>query len=268
MRIESEPRLMLHADREQLTQAITNLVTNARDAMGDGGLLTIRAARNVPQQAALREPERFASIAVSDTGVGITEQMKTQMFEPLFTTKRNTGGTGLGLNVVHQIARAHGGTVFVESEPGQGATLHLLIPASTAVAEEAPAQAKRANLRRLMIVEDDPAVAAALIELATTLGLQVVHFATAAATIESFDARHCEVALLDIGLPDLDGTQLALMLWHLAPNLPVVFMTGHSEKELLPSSVAHRTTLLRKPFDATAMMIALGQAMTLVPLQA
>ncbi|HEX7832167.1 MAG TPA: ATP-binding protein [Thermoanaerobaculia bacterium] len=262
VRIVSEPKLTLHADREQLTQAITNLATNARDAMPHGGELTITAERRVPPNTTVRDPERFAHIAVTDTGPGITDQVKARMFEPLFTTKRGAGGTGLGLNVVHQIARAHGGSVYVESELAKGATFHLLIPASTATVEEAPAPVTGAPLRDMMIVEDDPVVAAALIELATTLGLRVVHYPTAAAAIERFDEKPPEVALLDIGLPDLDGTQLAQMLWRLAPELPVVFMTGHSDKQLLPSAVAHRATLLRKPFDATTLMDALTRAVS------
>ncbi|HEX7807456.1 MAG TPA: PAS domain S-box protein, partial [Thermoanaerobaculia bacterium] len=122
VRIVSEPKLTLHADREQLTQAITNLATNARDAMPHGGELTISAERRVPPNTTVRDPERFAHIAVTDTGPGITDQVKARMFEPLFTTKRGAGGTGLGLNVVHQIARAHGGSVYVESELAKGAT--------------------------------------------------------------------------------------------------------------------------------------------------
>ncbi|MGN6185286.1 MAG: response regulator, partial [Thermoanaerobaculia bacterium] len=83
-----------------------------------------------------------------------------------------------------------------------------------------------------------------------------------ATAIERFDEKKPEVALLDIGLPDLDGTQLAQMLWRIAPELPVVFMTGHSDKELLPSNVAHRAELLRKPFDATTLMNALTRAVS------
>jgi PAS domain S-box-containing protein len=260
--IECEPRLTLLADGEQLAQAITNLATNARDAMPRGGVLAVRARRRVPE-GSVRDPHRYADIAVHDTGLGISEEVKARMFEPLFTTKRGSGGTGLGLNVVYQIARAHGGTVSVESEIGSGATFHLLIPKSTAVVEERQPEPKPASLREVMIVEDDPAVATALIELATTLGLQVVHYSTAAAAIERFDENHPEVALLDIGLPDIDGTQLALMLWRLQPELPIVFMTGHSEKQLLPTAVAHRATLLRKPFDATTLMNALSHAVEL-----
>jgi two-component system cell cycle sensor histidine kinase/response regulator CckA len=260
--IECQPKLMLNADREQLTQALTNLATNARDAMPRGGTLTITATRDVPPNAAVREPERFAHIAVRDTGLGIPEEVQRRMFEPLFTTKRGSGGTGLGLNVVYQIARAHGGSIFVESEIGQGATFHLVIPASTEAVPDSPQQTNSATLKELMIVEDDPIVAAALIELATTLGLRVVHYPTAATAIERFDEKKPEVALLDIGLPDLDGTQLAQMLWRLEPELPIVFMTGHSDKELLPSDVASRAEVLRKPFDATTLMDALTRAVS------
>ncbi|HEX2831993.1 MAG TPA: ATP-binding protein [Thermoanaerobaculia bacterium] len=260
--VECQPKLMLHADREQLAQAITNLLTNARDAMPGGGRITIRASRDVPPHAAIRDRERFAHISVEDTGLGISDEVKARMFEPLYTTKRGSGGTGLGLNVVHQIARAHGGSVFVESEIGHGATFHLIVPASAELAPETPAQTSNATLKELMIVEDDPIVAAALIELATTLGLRVVHFPTAATAIERFDEKKPEVALLDIGLPDLDGTQLALMLWRLQPELPVVFMTGHSDKELLPTNVASRAEVLRKPFDATTLMNALTRAVS------
>lgn len=260
--IVCQPKLVLLADREQLKQAIINLAMNSRDAMPRGGNLTITADRKIPSMAAVRKDEHFAHIAVTDTGLGITDEVKSRMFEPLFTTKRGSGGTGLGLNVVYQIARAHGGSVFVESEAGQGATFHLLIPASTEIVEEAPPAVTTFTLKELMIVEDDPVVAAALIELATTMGLQVVHYPTAATAIERFDEKKPEVALLDIGLPDLDGTQLAQMLWRIAPELPVVFMTGHSDKELLPSNVAHRAELLRKPFDATTLMNALTRAVS------
>jgi CheY-like chemotaxis protein len=259
LRIEAEPQLMLLGDSEQLCQAVTNLVTNARDAMPQGGTLTIEASRTLPSSAPVDASHAMAVISVRDTGLGIAEDVKTKMFEPLFTTKKSSGGTGLGLNVVHQIARAHGGTVFAESEAGDGSVFHLLIPISDALpAVKEKAEAK-VPVRDVLIVEDDPGVASALLELARTMGLRVVHYATAAAAIEHFDGRS-EVALLDIGLPDLDGTQLARMLWTLSPTLPVVFMTGHSDKELLPPAVAERASLLRKPFDASTLMDALTKA--------
>ncbi len=129
------------ADANQLAQVLSNLVSNARDAMPGGGTLTVharqpRAGETFPF-GVVAEPERYAQISVSDTGIGMSEEVVTHIFEPLYTTKRN-GGTGLGLPVVHQVVSRHKGAIFVTTRPGEGTTFHLFLPAGSTSQTEDP----------------------------------------------------------------------------------------------------------------------------------
>jgi len=238
------------ADREQIDQVLANLATNARYAMPDGGRLTL----SVEQDGA------FAHFRVADDGQGMGSE-SARIFEPFFTTRR-TGGTGLGLPVAQQIVHRHGGTIYAESTPGRGSVFHFLLPLaesttnpealSNGVADAAP--------RRLLLVEDDEAVAAGLQAVLDVAGHEIV------LAINGLDAKQrlaffrADAVILDIGLPDIDGVALYSELTAVRPGLPVVFSTGHGDASKLQHllSLPH-VAFLQKPYASDELLTQIAR---------
>jgi two-component system cell cycle sensor histidine kinase/response regulator CckA len=241
------------ADSLQLSQLFTNLITNAVDAMPDAGRLTVHAravaAGGVFPFGVVPDADRFVHISVEDTGTGIEPELLRHVFDPLFTTKRN-GGTGLGLAVTHQIVTRHGGSIFVESTLGIGTTFHIFLPRGEQpeAAREGPAkkeQIQRLNLQ-LLLVEDEPLIADGLTEQLRMEGFAVRVATTGAEALADSGQPPCDLVVLDIGLPDMDGREVASRLRQSRPNLPIILATGHGNSKLVGSDA--RMRLLRKPF--------------------
>ena len=245
-----EPALRVHGDRAQLHQVLVNLLLNARDAMPDGGVVTIAARRE----------ERFVHVSVADSGCGVDEETRRHIFEPLFTTKSN--GTGLGLAVAHQVVQRHGGTIFVESAAGAGATFHLFIPIAEGGGEmpvtSAPPPPAPARARHVLLVDDDEVVVAGLVALLELEGMRVDVAGNGAEALAALRRATPDVVLLDVGLPDMGGTEVFARIAQMYAELPVVFSTGHADTARLEELAEHRrVTSLLKPYDLGTLLEAI-----------
>jgi signal transduction histidine kinase/CheY-like chemotaxis protein len=246
-------------DRNQLQSAILNIASNARDAMPDGGTLSIRVSE-VRSEAG----ERMATISVSDTGAGMDADTASRIFEPFFTTKKTGQGTGLGLSQVYGFATQSGGEVFVDSEPGHGTTVTLLLPCSeggvTAAphAEEPvlPAQPRA----EILVVEDNEDVGQFAETLLTELGHSVTLATSGEEALELARAREFDVVFSDVVMPGMGGLRLAERLAEEKPELPVVLATGYSQ-EIAQSGSGGRPVIL-KPYRLATLSQALADAMS------
>ncbi|WP_170162331.1 ATP-binding protein [Caldimonas tepidiphila] len=256
-------------DPAELEVALLNLAINARDAMPGGGRLTIEV-RNAPAaagEAAGREAEPGVEIAVTDTGEGIPDELRERVFEPFFTTKEPGRGTGLGLSQVYGFCTQAGGSVRIESEPGQGTTVRLRLPASPAPlacrAAETVAAPPAAPLRaRVLLVEDNPDLAEATQALLRSFGCEVEHAgdATAAQQRLGEPARRFDLLLSDILMPGgLSGIGLAGRVRELCPGLPILLMTGYTKE--LDRAVEQGFEVLPKPLEAQTLEQALRRAL-------
>jgi two-component system cell cycle sensor histidine kinase/response regulator CckA len=256
--------LFMRADPEQIHQVLTNLVINARDAMSGSGTITLRALPCVSGAVfpfgTLASPDRYLHIEVSDTGAGIPHDLLDQIFEPLFTTKHQ-GGTGLGLAVAHQIIMQHDGEIFVESELGRGTTFHLFLPAALpelATAEQEQLQKHRG--RRVLIVEDDDAVASGLVTLLEMEGLITQRAETGQSAVDEVRNRVPDLVVLDLGLPDLDGLEVFRRIRDISPQVPVIFSTGHGDQERLRPYLDGGTAgLLLKPYEIRDLLVVISR---------
>jgi signal transduction histidine kinase len=242
-----------HVDANQLELALLNLVVNARDAMPEGGRLTL-GARNATVAAA--EDDALAAgdyvyLAVGDTGAGMDGGTLAQATEPFFTTKGAGKGTGLGLSMVHGLAAQSGGALRLSSEPAAGTTAELWLPR----AEFPPARAAAASGRTtpqilrscaVLVVDDDKLISAATGEMLKDLGHQVVEAASGRKALEILRAgTPIDVVVSDEAMPGMRGTELAAEIRASWPELPVILATGYAE---LPKGGALRLPMLRKPY--------------------
>jgi signal transduction histidine kinase/ActR/RegA family two-component response regulator len=259
--------LYIDGDPTQLQQIFTNLILNARDAMPLGGRVTIEVRResaNAKLPFVVAHPERFAHLVVRDTGCGMNAEMLRNVFEPLFTTKRN--GTGLGLPVALQVVQRHGGEMFVESTPGAGTTFHLFLPlaAAPAVSDAKPAIARATVARStsVLLVEDDATVAAGIASLLELEGMRVDVAGTGTDALSMLRRKVPHVVILDVGLPDIDGTAVYAEIARTLHDLPVIFSTGHADLRKLDALVrSPHVGFLPKPYDGAALLKALTKVM-------
>ncbi len=250
------------ADRGQVEQVLMNLVVNARDAMPDGGRVTIVTA-NVeldPMTASALEvaPGDYVERRVTDTGSGMDEATRARIFEPFFTTKEVGKGTGLGLAMVYGIVRQSGGGIAVDSAPGAGATFRIVLPRIGAGSQpripKAPSARVAAATESILVVEDEPALRNVIRRVLESAGYKV-QLATSPGEALSFCEEPgvgIDLVLTDVVMPGMSGIQLAERLAKLRPHLKVLFMSGYSEESIERHAIpAHR--LLRKPFDRQAL---------------
>lgn len=246
----------IKTDVSELETALLNLVINARDAMPDGGTVTI-GARNV----VLHEPPlagNFVAIDVSDTGLGIPDDVLDKIFEPFFTTKPIGKGTGLGLSQVHGFAHQAGGTIKVASELGKGTTFTILLPR----AEDAPSRepAGASSFRgsgTVLLVEDNPDVASVSVGLLEQLGYSVRRVADAEAALREIEKNGVDFVFSDIVMPGkMDGLGLAQHLRQIRPGLPILLATGYSE---VAAGVRGDFPILRKPYEIHELSEAIAK---------
>jgi CheY-like chemotaxis protein len=227
VRYAAEP-LPLHADRAMLDMVLLNLAVNARDAMADGGTLSIETS------AEPREGRRFARLDVRDTGRGIPPDVLPRIFEPFFTTKEVGKGTGLGLATAFGVVREHGGTIDVESDVGRGTLFQVWLPLSEETAA-APAGARAGALRggteTLLVVEDEPAVRALMNNLFRRLGYTVLLATSGVEALDVVRTHDGPIALVltDIVMPGgISGLELGQRLAALRPDTRLVYTSGFS----------------------------------------
>ncbi|KJC34562.1 histidine kinase [Bradyrhizobium sp. LTSP849] len=246
----------IRTDASELETALLNLVINARDAMPDGGTVTI-SARNVALDETLPTGE-FVAIDVADTGLGIPSDVIDKIFEPFFTTKPIGKGTGLGLSQVHGFAHQAGGTVKVASELGKGTTFTILLPRGTdaPVRETAEASSFRGS-GTVLLVEDNPEVATVSIGLLEQLGYRVRRVSDAESALRELEHNGVDFVFSDIVMPGkMDGLGLAHHLRQIHPGLPILLATGYSEAA---ADVRGDFPILRKPYEIHELSEAISK---------
>ncbi|MDX1664368.1 MAG: ATP-binding protein [Candidatus Promineifilaceae bacterium] len=255
------PAVLVEIDPTRLQQVVINLVLNARDAMAEGGKLTIRLSEFVLQPdvqppVAGMAAGRWLQLEVVDSGVGISSEILPHIFEPFFTTKSAGKGTGLGLAQVKDIIERVGGRVGVESQPGEGATFSVYLPAvdsDARIKSGASAQtAASGREKTILIVEDNAETLAALAEATRELGYDVLTAARGAEALQHFETKGDQIDLLltDAVMPDLDGIELCRRLRQKCGALPCLVMSGYTfgteQRQMLEALGA---TWLQKPFS-------------------
>lgn len=249
----------VEADAGQLEQVVLNLVVNARDAMPDGGTVTIRTGRldldaGDPRLPAGARPGSHAHVSVSDTGVGMDEATRLQAFEPFYTTKDPEKGTGLGLAMVHGIVLQTGGAIWVESEPGRGSTFSVCLPHSTAPAqtEPLPASPPRAPGRgTILVVEDEPALRSLAVRILRGSGYHVLSAGDGDEALGVLRASPHPVHLLltDVVMPGMNGRELADRVLAEHPGIKVLFTSGYTDDEIIRHGVLDRAReFIPKPY--------------------
>ena len=236
----SDPLWTAEADRNQLESALLNLVINARDAMPNGGNLTVETSNRHLDSVftaayGTLQPGDYVELSVSDTGCGIPESVMGRVFDPFFTTKPIGQGTGLGLSMIYGFARQSGGHVTIHSEVAKGTTVSLFLPrfvGEILVAEAInPALLPFANAgETVLIVEDDPAVRVLVSAVLKELGYAYVEAGDANTAVPIIESdQRIDLMISDVGLPGMNGRQLAEIGRQIRPGLKVLFITGYAE---------------------------------------
>lgn len=247
------------ADANELESAILNLAINARDAMPGGGSLSVstRVAQldssYTADKAALK-PGRYVVIEVADSGVGMSPELLEKVFEPFFTTKPLGHGTGLGLSMVYGFVKQSGGEVRISSQPQHGTSVQLYIPATEADAQMQPEAAAEVESdgdgRSVLLVEDDQAVRMLVKVVLEQLGYAVLEASEALVAIPMLaSGRRIDLMISDVGLPGMNGRELAEVARKHRPELPILFATGYAENAAIRSNfLGANMDLIAKPF--------------------
>ncbi len=260
-----------YTDAHQLENALLNLVINARDAMPGGGRLTIATRTQTVLSPAPEglAPGDYVQLIVRDSGCGMPPEVIDKAFDPFFTTKPIGQGTGLGLSMVYGFARQTGGAVEIDSQPGQGTTVSLLLPrlqATLPAPEPAPASGlievpRAQDGESVLVVEDEAAVRMLVVEVLRELGytaLEAVDADSALAIIQS--ERRVDLLVSDVGLPGLNGRQLAEIARKHRPQLKVLFITGYAPNaELRGEFLDAGMQMLAKPFSIDVLAVRIRQ---------
>jgi PAS domain S-box-containing protein len=266
VRTELDPNLeAVKADPTQMEQVLLNLCINARDAMPEGGKITIETA-NVEVDELLAgqhppmQPGHYVRLAVSDTGTGMDKETLSHVFEPFFTTKGPEKGTGLGLATVYGIVKQSGGYVWAYSEPCQGATFSVYLPTATVEAERSKQEAKPQEIMRgsetILLVEDVAPLRDVTRELLERIGYTVLEAADGKLAIEIADRYDGTIGLLltDVMLPKIGGPALAKSLLRRRSGMKVLYMSGYANGAIVDSgALKPGTAFLQKPFAATEL---------------
>jgi two-component system, cell cycle sensor histidine kinase and response regulator CckA len=261
------------ADAGQFNQVLMNLAVNAHDAMPNGGRLSIETCAIQRGHKGAGRPGvhavgRYAMVAVTDTGSGMSAETLSHIFEPFFTTKDLTKGTGLGLSTVHGIVQQHGGWIDVISEPGNGATFQIYFPAASG-ASAAPASAivEPATRRTgtILLVEDQAAIRMLLEDVLSEAGHRVLAAADGRAAMQLAQEYTGVVDLLvtDVVMPEMSGPDLASQITPLRPSVIVLYMSGYTDHVLLHGgAVEQGTAFLQKPFLPESLLSKIDELLS------
>lgn len=241
------PDLYARGDLSLLNQVTTNVIVNAREAMPNGGTLTISATRAENGQI---------EVSIGDSGPGIPDHLLDRIFEPLFTTKRS--GTGLGLSIAHQAMVQQEGALRVTSRVGEGSTFTLALAAAAAppqVEEQKPGFGPH----RIVLVEDDESVGEGIRALLIDEGFDVRLVTTGGAAIDAVRAFRPELVLLDVNLPDISGFDVYEQLTNLWPDLAVIFSTGHADTRAIGEARHRHVPSIMKPYDIDELLAVVSR---------
>ena len=262
----------IEADPTQLDQVLLNLAINARDAMPDGGTLTIEVAEaaldvDYAQTHLEVEPGPYVMLAVSDTGIGMDRETASRVFEPFYTTKKAGQGTGLGLATVYGIVKQSHGSLSVYSEPGHGSTFKVFFPKADGVVAPRDVVAQPDTAlgagETILVAEDEASVRELVRTVLTRLGYRVVVAVDGQAALAAAERERPDLLLSDVIMPNLGGPELARRVRARYPDLPILFMSGYTAGALDRHSLVETgATLLNKPFTpavlASAVQLALA----------
>ena len=250
---------VVRCDANQLENALLNLAINARDAMPDGGNLTITTSNTVldAPQARARDvkPGAYACLSISDDGVGMPPEVQARAFDPFYTTKPIGQGTGLGLSMIYGFVRQSQGSVRIESQVGAGTTIEICMPRFDGGLEpgadvtNAPDEVQMGNNEVVLVVEDEDIVRLLVVEVLNDLGyhaLEAVDGPTALRILQS--SQRIDLLITDIGLPDVNGRQVADAGRETRSNLKVLFMTGYAESAASSEFLEQGMQIISKPF--------------------
>ncbi|WP_052208040.1 PAS domain-containing sensor histidine kinase [Croceibacterium mercuriale] len=257
-------------DGNQLENAILNLAINARDAMPEGGQLTIETAIvELDDDYAAAKPDvkpgRYVMVAVSDTGVGMSEDLLAKVFEPFFTTKPIGQGTGLGLSMVYGFAQQSGGQIRVHSQPGEGTSVKLYLPATETTvagsAQQSDVPVPEGTGQTVLLVEDDLSVRMLVRDVLEELSYTTIEAgdATEAVPILSSNTR-IDLMISDVGLPGMNGRQLAEVARTHRGDLPILFVTGYAENAAIRAGfLGTNMAMITKPFSLDDLATKIGE---------
>ena len=267
LNIRYEPDLeTVKADPGQMEQVFMNLSVNARDAMPEGGILSIETGNTIAGelftgQSASFSEGRCVMIAVGDTGIGMDDKTKARIFEPFFTTKEIGKGTGLGLSTVYGIIKQSGGTVDCSSEPGKGTTFRVCLPVSAANVQTEEGEKRpvtsTTGTETVLVVEDEEMVRGPLVKMLKRAGYQVISAANGENAIAA--ARDCEervqLLLTDMVMPGMNGKILATHLLKTNPTMKTLFISGYSDELIGRDDTGNGNVfLLPKPFNMATLL--------------
>jgi PAS domain S-box-containing protein len=255
---------LVRCDSNQLENALLNLSINARDAMPDGGLLNIEVANVVLNESQARERELVAGdyvrLLVRDSGVGMPPDVKSRAFDPFYTTKAIGQGTGLGLSMVYGFVRQSDGAIKIESETGKGTTIEIVFPRFSgeleliSISEHAPRPRSDQASEVVLVVEDENVVRLLVVEVLKDLGYHSLEAADGRAALRILQSsQRVDLLVTDIGLPELNGRQLADAARLKRPELKILFMTGYAEKAASSSFLEQGMDIIIKPFTTNAL---------------
>jgi signal transduction histidine kinase len=264
LRIDEDARYAI-SDANQLELALLNLAVNARDAMPSGGTLTIRA-RLVSDGDKLPQVE----LSVADTGLGMTDDVRSHAIEPFFTTKPTGLGTGLGLSQVYGVVRESGGTLAIDSEPGRGTTVRLILQAGTPPRvrtdedSQSPPTVPGARPRdqiRVLIVDDDRLVRRLMTDGLRSLQYQVTAVESGGQALATLDAgERFDLLLVDFAMPGMNGAEVANAAQNRQPGIKVLMVSGYADSAAVEAALGS-ARLLRKPFDVAELSAAVAETL-------
>ena len=268
--VELETRLQpdlppIKVDPSHIDQVIMNLAVNSRDAMPNGGTLTIETASvELGEDYAAQHlgvvPGRYVMLAVSDSGFGMDENTRSHIFEPFFTTKEKGKGTGLGLSIVYGIVKQSGGEILVYSEPDKGTVFKIYFPLAAPGTEETQApgaeEARLAATETILLVEDETQVRNLTRSILSRQGYRILTAASPAEALAIVEAAtgNIHMMLTDIVMPQMNGLELAEKIRVIRPSLKVLFMSGYTDNAVVNQGIlSHDMPFIQKPFTAAAL---------------
>ncbi|HVO62153.1 MAG TPA: PAS domain S-box protein [Terriglobales bacterium] len=264
--IEGKDLGRVKADPGQMEQVVMNLALNARDAMPEGGKLTLETEnveidQNYSSAAASVSPSKYVMLRVSDTGLGMDKETLAHIFEPFFTTKAVGKGTGLGLSTVYGIVRQSNGFITAHSEPGVGSSFRVYLPHVDQQADDLedvrPVEANLQGSETVLVVEDEDGVRSLITLLLTRNGYTVLEASNGEDALELCQRRNAPVHLLitDLVLPRMNGRELAEFMAEHHPGIRTLFMSGYTDDATLKDGVLeNRATFLQKPFNMETLL--------------